>query len=500
MAFGFAGSATRTLRIGVRALAFAVALSAGMAQAQTVSPAPGRPALLLGTYDLGALGYTAEEFFINGTATAYDLPGGQTPDGRWEAKPSSTAPYATRIVAVRPSDPAKFNGTVVVEWLNVSAGADGAPDWSMTHRELIRSGYAYVAVSAQKVGVEGGPALAMAKPLKAADPARYGQLSHPGDAYAYDIYTQAGRVARNQGPVRVLGALAPKRVIAIGESQSAVFLTTYVNAAAPLAKAYDGYLIHSRFGPASRIDGQSIMGAAPGSMPQSVKLRTDLAAPILVVQTETDIVSSAGLPGYWSARQPDAAKLRIWEIAGAAHADTYLTQVGHIDAPATPLAKIAAAYRPGGLPFGGQMAKPVNSGPQHHYVVQNALVALDRWVRTGEAPARAEPLELASTSPPTLAVDANGLAKGGVRTPWVDAPVARLSGAGNSGGGVMGSLFGVTETFDQATLDRLYPGGKRDYLRKFETALDKSIKGGFLLPADRQEILGLAELMYPGAR
>ena len=70
-----------------------------------------------------------------------------------------TAPYATRIVVVRPTNPSKFNGTVVVEWLNVSAGADASPDWNAVHRELIRSGYAYVGVSAQKVGVEGGPSL-----------------------------------------------------------------------------------------------------------------------------------------------------------------------------------------------------------------------------------------------------------------------------------------------------------------------------------------------------
>ena len=44
-----------------------------------------------------------------------------------------------------------------IEWLNVSGGADAGPDWNATHREIIRSGYAYVGVSAQKVGVEGGP-------------------------------------------------------------------------------------------------------------------------------------------------------------------------------------------------------------------------------------------------------------------------------------------------------------------------------------------------------
>ena len=35
-----------------------------------------------------------------------------------------SAPYRTRIVVVRPQDPTQFNGTVVLEWLNVSSGFD----------------------------------------------------------------------------------------------------------------------------------------------------------------------------------------------------------------------------------------------------------------------------------------------------------------------------------------------------------------------------------------
>lgn len=490
------------IRMGLHAFAFAAAIGAADARAQTpsVTPAPpGHTVLPLGAFDLGALGYTSEEFFVRGTAASYKLLGAASADGRWKAAPDTFAAYATRLVALRPSDPAKFNGAVVVEWLNVSGGADGAADWLMAHRELVRSGYAWIGVSAQKVGVEGGPSLAgVDQSLRKVDPARYGELHHPGDAFAFDIFTQAGRLARNNGPEKVLGPLAPQRLIAAGESQSATFLTTYVNAVAPLAKVFDGDLIHSRFGSAAPIDGASVIQPAAGSMPEHVRFRTDLSAPILTVLAESDVIGMR-LPGYWSARQPDTDRLRTWEIAGVAHADTYVLQVGAIDAPSTPLEQIAAAYRPSDRFFGVQLAKPVNSAPQHHYVVESAIVALDRWIRTGHAPPFAPPLELATTQPPALAPDANGLALGGVRTPWVDVPTARLSGVGNSGAGVVGALFGVTEPFDQARLDHLYPGGKREYLRLFEVALDRSIKAGFLLSADRQEILALADLMYPGS-
>jgi hypothetical protein len=460
----------------------------------------GDPRLSLGEYDLAAFGYTVEEFFLGGVAASFKLATAQTPDGRWAASPDASAPYATRLVAVRPADAAKFNGTVVVEWLNVSGGADGAADWLMAHRELIRSGYAWIGVSAQKVGVEGGPSLGgLDQPLKKADPARYGELSHPGDAFAFDIFSQAGRVARNDGAVRVLGPLAPARLIAAGESQSATFLTTYVNAVDPLAKAFDGYLIHSRFGPAAPIDGGSVIAPPPDRPPpRSVRFRTDLRVPVLTVLAESDVIGGR-LEGYWSARQPDSDRLRTWELAGVAHADTYVLQAGAIDAPSTPLAAIAAAYRPSASFFGAQLAKPVNSAPQHHYVVEAAVAALDRWIRTGQAAPAAPPLELTSADPPGLEVDVHGIARGGVRTPWVDVPVERLSGVGNVGLGVIGPLFGVTEPFEPATLSRLYPGGKRDYLQRFEAALDRSIQAGFLLSADREEILALADLMRPAA-
>ena len=49
-------------------------------------------------------------------------------------------------------------------------------------------------------------------------------------------------------------------------------------------------------------------------------------------------------------------------------------------------------------------------------------------------------------------------------------------------------------------LDRLYPGGKKDYPQKFEASLGSVIKARFILPADKREILDLAAITYRGAR
>ncbi len=56
----------------------------------------------------------------------------------------------------------------------------------------------------------------------------------------------------------------------------------------------------------------------------------------------------------------------------------------------------------------------------------------------------------------------------------------------------MSSIFGSGELFDAAAVRRLYPGGAADYLERFTASLDSAIQSGFLLAADREEILELA--------
>jgi hypothetical protein len=456
---------------------------------------PGRPNLLIGAYDLATLGYRAEEFFVSGTASSFAPLAETGPDGRWSAAPSGEADYTTRIVVLTPTDDAAFNGTAIVEWLNVSGGIDVPAVWFMAHRQIVREGYAYIGVSAQRVGVEGGVSLVGNMSLKTLDPARYSSLSHPGDAFSYDIYSQIGRLIRQPDGGGVLGELFPKFVLAVGESQSAYFLTTYVNAVDPLAKVYDGFLVHSRFGPAAPLDGATMLEPSQAATFPVVQFRPDLRVPLITVITETDLIGAV-LPGYHQARQPDNERLRVWEIPGTAHADNYTIQVGFIDSGSAPLDDIVAAYAPTNMLMGQQLDHCINFAPQHHYVLQAAFAALHDWARGGQPAPSAPPMTLSSANPPRLALDETGLARGGVRTPWVDVPIARTSGVRGEDN-VMSLLFGSGEPFDTATLRRLYPGGSAEYLARFTQALDEAITSGFIVAADRQEILELAAATFP---
>jgi hypothetical protein len=355
----------------------------------------------------------------------------------------------------RPKDPAKFNGVVEVEWLNVSGGLDAAPDWGLGNAELLRGGFAWVGVSAQSTGVRN---------LKEGNPERYGTLDHPGDAYSYDIYSQVGEALRRPAGTNLLGNRRYKirTMIGDGESQSAFRMVTYVNAIQPQTGMFDGFFVHSRFAV-----GAPITDGGQGAIPNPTLIRADTKKPVLVLESETDV------PRHLPARQPDSARYRLWEVAGTAHFDEdglhALTGIPKEEMVTIP-------------PLG--CAQRINSAPQR-YIVDTAIHDLARWAAGGPAPPKAPPVAIAQGPTPTIERDEHGNARGGIRLPQLEAPVATLSGEPGGGPGFC-SLFGKTIAFDAAQLSSLYPT-HQDYVKAFSKATDKLQRDGFLRPSDAKE-------------
>ena len=340
-------------------------------------------------YDLATLGYEETEFSIEGHAVSYELQGERGSDGRWDVLPGSEAPFRTRFVVRRPIEASRFSGTAVVEWHNVSAGIDAAPDWAFFHRHLMAQGHAWVGVSAQKVGIDGG-GFVEGIHLKLLAPERYGELEHPGDAWSFDIFTQVAALLRMPGTNNPLGGLVPERVIAAGESQSAACLVTYINAIDHRAQLFDGFFVHGRPGVGVSIDGVFIPSARGEGIEstrraisgQGERIREDARVPVLVLQSETDVI----LLGGGLAAQPDSAHIRIWEMAGAAHADTYTLSAGRHDDGTLSSAQLAELLRPTSNLIIGTTDSPINAGPQQHYVSHAALAHLPRWAAGGAPP------------------------------------------------------------------------------------------------------------------
>lgn len=447
-------------------------------------PVAGTPVLQANGFDLAKVGYQQGEYFISGKARSFVNTEPLQRDGKWAVKVADDAAFKTRIVVFRPIDAARFNGTVVFEWLNVSGGTDAAADWISTHTELIRKGYAWVGVSAQKAGIDGGGInmAGLKVYLKALNPKRYESLLHPGDSFSFDMFSQTARAVLEPKDVDPLGGLRAKYALAAGESQSAFFLTTYVNAIAPVTKVFDGYFIHSRGSSSAKL---SQSPQTEIEMPTAVLVRDDLNTPVMMMQTETDLF----LLGSHASRQPDSRNFRLWEIAGTAHADIYMLK-GSADLGNDPnVAAVVsiAAPQPGII----ECSRPINSGPQH-FVAKAAFAALDNWVRNGVSPSHADRLEV-TDEPATLKRDKFGNALGGIRTPYVDAPIATLSGYGQDANSTrLCSLFGSTVLFDRDMLAKLYPD-HATYVTAVAESVDRAVANGFLLQPDGELIKAWSE-------
>jgi Alpha/beta hydrolase domain len=485
----------------------------------TVAPAGthGFP-YLSSALDLSGRGYVEKEFLITGTAQAYVNDGPFLPNGIWNAVPNPgvTAPYTVRLLVRRPVEPARFNGTVLVEWLNVSGNHDISPDWTWAHEELLREGYAYVGVTAQFLGAralqnwESGPA------------DRYASIFHPGDSFAHDIFSQAGQAIAHPkaGGPKPLGELTPriKALLADGESQSAGYLFTYVNSVHRLASVYDGFLIHS-IGFALALsddvaafdfDGTPIppppgVPATPFIFPPfpgepiEPAIRTDLGTSVLFVNTEADVTDFI-LGGRSIHQQPNSQSFRLWEIAGASHFDRY--QFDHLRPD---LAKSDTLD----LPSASEVCEgpPINAGPQT-YVMRAAVHALNLWVRHGVPAPIAPRISLqAPPFPDFVTIDRSpltGLAIGGIRLPQVAVPVATLTGDRPLGALSPNSCFILFGTLDrwngdsdawdgQAEIDpsptpepdlRIRYRSHQDYVARVAAAAARSTLHGFLRPRD----------------
>ena len=317
-----------------------------------------------------------------------------------------------RLLVRRPADPVDFNGVVVVEWLNVSAMAEGDADYQHLREELLRGGYAWVGVGAQSAGVN-----APRTGLKAWDPVRYGPLSHPGDPFSFDIFAQAVRALRQPVDDGPLAGFGIRHVLATGRSQSAMRLITYINALHARDRLLDGYLVHSRGAAPAGLQADRLTGVAD-PLPAGARIRADIDVPVLDVQAEGDMVTLRS----HLARQDPHDHLRHWEIAGrrtprcrsGSSARRRRRPTGRAASP--PAAAPRPSMRPRTTPWSRRRCAPSRAGCED-----------------GVAPPQSPRIELGdpAADDPVLR-DRFGNARGGIRLPQVEAPTATLDGRANA--------------------------------------------------------------------
>jgi hypothetical protein len=427
--------------------------------------------------DLAPYGYTESEYFVSGKAHAYAVAPGTTlgADGRWQVVSGEDMPYKTRIL-VRKPPAAKFNGTVVVEYMQEYYGTERDTNYRWNAETLLRNGFGWVGVSMHHEGIDdkkppqmityAGRQIPVGTTLARWDPQRYGSLSVPSTDMSYDILTQIAASLKSKmiagGPDPFSG-LKPKAVIGVGNTIAGERMAIYINAIQPRQRVFDGFFLQDLHrGAHLKLTG--VDTPAP-------VVRNDVGVPVIVLNTTT--ASAERGP------RPEGKMLRFWAPAGSSHTTgPYMDRVGK------------ANTRDLGLNAGGCPVDYANTLPVQ-YVSGAAIIAVDRWIKSGKA-APSFP-QLASFEGPKEPVlepagyfDANGNVKGGLRTPWVDVPVARYDWRGECIGG-----SGRTFPFTKERLKALY-GTPDVYHKRFAEAAKAAEKRGVLLPPDTQAAIEAA--------
>ena len=323
-------------------------------------------------------------------------------------------------------------------------------------------------VSAQRVGI---------KQLNAWSPARYGTLSAEasnddpqggtlddrGDVLSWDIFGQVGAaLLSHHGPADPLAGLAIKRLIAAGESQSAMRLTAYYNSIQPLHNLYQGFLYYDAAG----------------------NLRSDSRC--LPSASEQNL----GLHFRSIAATGDTPFLRRWPVAGTSHV-SFQEMNGYIDIETL---RDGFFKLPDGKPVSltqatpGCQQTPLWSKVPTELVLNAAYHHLIRWIEDGVAAPAAPQFERNLDG--TLKRDAGGELLGGILLPQLAVPTAQNSGF-NSGPGTC-MLTGFHHDYNPAELKARYHDHAR-YVREVEKATQAVLKAGFILPFDAEQIMKSAK-------
>jgi len=467
----------------------------------------------LNSVTLAEAGYTEQEFKMAGTTNVYRENGIWGSNGDWGISVSqSNVPYTTRLLVRYPSA-AKFNGTVVFEWTNVTTGGDQDPVWSEMGEEAVRQGYAWVGVTAQKAGMED---------LVRWDPTRYAGLGDSNDGQSYSIFTQAAEAVKADSAT-LLGGLTPKKLIGTGDSQSAFRVDTYVNAFQPVTDAFNGFIAIGRAVTAAPL-GNGLIATSP--FPADI--RTNNTAPFIQLNTQGDIVELDAA----AARQADNTDERTWELPGASHIDAheaaYELETIARENPTVPVPQciFGTPIEDTGTVLDG--VNQTNNMPLF-YVEEGALMDMQKWLVNG-TPAPKEPSQI-STTPVFFGlydlVNSNkyGVGNGGIRMPDTEVPTedysvlnfAKTSEEGLNSIALFEELKGALEAAEtgsisnnelrtaglcllsgyftdlsSSTLKSLYPT-TAGYATKIKKQVESEESAGFMSPDGAAEAIANAE-------
>ncbi len=431
--------------------------------------------------DLSKFGYVEEEFILSGNANVYDW----AADGTVTVK-TPNVPYANRILLRRPANPARFSGTVVVEVTNAARRYDWAMMWGYGRDYFLEHGDAWVGIttpgalnSLKKFNPTRYAALSMDNPTPAAACPGAGKNGPSAieEGLRWDYYSQVAAALKSGQPGQPMAGLNVRRIFMTTQAGD---ITTYINAIHDRSRlangnpVYDGYLVRNPPAPA-RIN-QCAPGIAATDARRQIK---DIDVPVISVAAQGEV------PDSMKVRKADSddpkGRYRLYEIAGAAHIDAfaYSGLPSFNEQNLLGLAQGTPDW-PFNLKCDPQI--PLSRQPLLMYAFHGAYRNLDEWVAKGVVPPKAARIE---TKDGALVMDEFGHALGGVRNPWVDAPLETVVTT-SPGPGTCREL-GHTIPFEAARISGLYPSAK-DRARKVDDSVDRAVSAGYFTQADGKKM------------
>jgi hypothetical protein len=177
-------------------------------------------------------------------------------------------------------------------------------------------------------------------------------------------------------------------------------------------------------------------------------------------------------------------QFRLFEVPGTSHFDLWQYNYPRVEdlaaagvPPLTDHWTFPSECRPAGV--------AINDFPLP-LIFAGAFANLDAWVRHGIAPPRAPRIAMNAD---TIAGDEVGSARGGVRSPWVDVPVAifhpRMEGGGDTP--FRCDDNGYWEPLPAARLTGMY-GSAPTYAERFRKALAQMIADHWITREDAEDV------------
>jgi hypothetical protein len=406
--------------------------------------------------DLGAVGYEEVELIVRGQADV-------TAEGHTFV---TDAPYTTRVLVRRPTNPLHFSGTVHVEPFHQLAEAQLT--WRCVHQHIIASGHAWIGVTVNAGDRPGGGA----EFLRDTDPGRYSvlQLCRPPDdplpppPEGIDVILRALRMSMAHGSA-AMAQIGNLLWSGRDDSPMAGHGVTHI-----FGSGWSGTgmfwqeFIDDRHAAARRPDGGPIFdGYLPFIHREPVTRPDDAVVAVMFSEGEVWGMAAAGV----RTSAEDTARFRIYEVPGSTHTSW--------SAPRAARESESAATQD-------------HDGPHNdrsfHRLAHALFANLDRCVRDGTPMPAAGRITRDPDSPDGIARDEHGNAIGGLRTAWVDVPSARYLPRCRCSE-VLGysPLYGAYQPFSAEMLTELY-GNAAGHTRCWNDRVSQMVTEGWLLPAD----------------